>query len=123
MKTCETCNKKFKPMSRYQTYCLDCFNTINKEIIEKVKGGNNIMLTQTQKEYNKNVSEKTIKEIKEERDELRKKTKVTGWKALKEELVNKIIEYGKSVQGDISNTQLRSIFSGAYFKYNKEYCK
>lgn len=107
-------------MSRHQVYCKECYNS-NRE----VKGGEDKMLTQTQKEYNNNIKEKdkmketTIKEIKTVRDLERKKS----WKTTKEELVNNIINYGKSIQGNLTNTQLRSVFSGAYFKYNSEECK
>ncbi len=45
-------------------------------------------------------------------------SKNTNWKDSKENFVDQIIQFGENIRGNITDTQLRSVFSAAFVKYN-----
>ncbi len=125
--TCAHCGELIiNPKSRWQEYCDDCQTHYAKHI--SVKGGNEMEIsTQTEMAKQKDkvkssasvksdASEKTKKEHKTAKETVHKRE----WANTKAEYVDKVIVFVKELCKGETDTKTRSVFSGAYFKFNAE---
>lgn len=49
------------------------------------------------------------------------KKEISEWKKQKEELSGKVVDFAKNLCKDMTDTKIRSVISGAYFQFNKEF--